>query len=252
MRLTPKNWADFQHYKDRSPPWIKLHKKLLDDRTYQRLPVASRALAPMLWLLASESSDGSFDGSVEELSFRLRCSEEEIQAGLAPLIEKGFFLPLHGDSNALAECLRDAIPEREAEAEKETKEEKPRKRDSSPVCPEDVKEQTWADWLQLRKAKRAPVTATVLEGARSEAGKAGMPLQDFLAIWCRRGTQGLEAAWLRDSDRRNVTQLSEPAWRAEQRQRTQQAAPGVAAGLPAAEFFDVEARTVTPLLRSKP
>lgn len=78
----------------------------------------------------------------------------------------------------------------------------PRKRAATPACPADVNEQTWADWLQLRKAKRAPVTTTVLDGARVEAIKAGMPLQQFLEIWCRRGTQGLEAAWLRDADRR--------------------------------------------------
>lgn len=58
MKLIPRRWSDFQHYKDRRPPWIKLHKALLDDREYQRLPLASRALAPMLWLLASESKDG--------------------------------------------------------------------------------------------------------------------------------------------------------------------------------------------------
>ena len=30
-RLHIKNWGEFQHYKKRNPPWIKLHKKLLDD-----------------------------------------------------------------------------------------------------------------------------------------------------------------------------------------------------------------------------
>lgn len=253
MRLIPKNWASFQHYKDRSPPWIKLHKNLLDDRTFQRLPIASRALAPMLWLLASESSDGSFDGSIEELSFRLRTTDDEIRSGLTPLIHKGFFLPAHGDSDALAECLQAATPEREAETEakKEGEGEAPRKRVTPAAVPrpDDVFDQTWADWLQLRKAKRAPVTATVLDGARAEAAKAGMPLQEFLAIWCRRGSQTLEASWLRDSDRRPQQQPAEPAWRSEQRQRTQLAAPGVAAGAAlAADFFDVEARPLTPAL----
>jgi hypothetical protein len=40
---------------------------------------------------------------------------------------------------------------------------------------------------------------------------------------------------------------AEPSWRAEQRQRTQQAAPGVAAYKPADQFFlDVKATDVTP------
>lgn len=67
--------------------------------------------------------------------------------------------------------------------------------------PDDVSEQTWMDWRQLRKAKRAPVTETVVDGARVEATKAGMSLEDFLKVWCRRGSQGLEAAWLRPHER---------------------------------------------------
>lgn len=48
--------------------------------------------------------------------------------------------------------------------------------------------------------------------------------------------------------------LAEPEWRAEQRQRTQIAAPGVAAGAPASQFFiDVDARQVaTPALTRSP
>lgn len=71
----------------------------------------------------------------------------------------------------------------------------------SPVDkPEDVTDQTWADWLQLRKAKKAPVTATVVNGARREAEKANMPLENFLATWCARGSQGLQADWLKPAE----------------------------------------------------
>lgn len=103
--------------------------------------------------------------------------------------------------------------------------------------PDDVTERTWMDWQQLRRAKRAPVTETVVEGARAEAGKAGLDLEAFLRIWCRRGSQGLEAAWLKPEERGPP---AEPAWRTEQRQRTQIAAPGVASGKPAPEFFEME------------
>ena len=67
--------------------------------------------------------------------------------------------------------------------------------------PADVDEQTWKDWLQLRKTKRAPVTETVIRGIRGEAHEAGMNLETFLQIWCRRGSQGLEASWLKQADR---------------------------------------------------
>lgn len=71
--------------------------------------------------------------------------------------------------------------------------------------PDDVDPQTWADWLALRKAKKAPVTETVLNGAKREADKAGMTLEAFLQVWCRRGTQGLEADWLKDHERGKPT-----------------------------------------------
>jgi hypothetical protein len=116
MTLTVKNWRVFQHYKDRSPPWIKLQKTLLDDFVFQRLPLASKALAPMLWLLASESDDGSLPSSVEEIAFRLRWPEKDIFAGLKPLIEKGFLIDA---SNPLADCKQSATSETEGETEKE-------------------------------------------------------------------------------------------------------------------------------------
>jgi hypothetical protein len=81
------------------------------------LPTASKALAPLLWLLASESADGNFDGSIEELMFRLRMSESDIKTGLKSLIDKGFFVE---DSAMLAKCKRVAIPETETETETET------------------------------------------------------------------------------------------------------------------------------------
>lgn len=82
-------------------------------------------------------------------------------------------------------------------------EETPRKRDAAPQVekPSDVEQQTWADWLALRKSKKAPVTETVLAGASSEAGKAGMTLDAFLKVWCLRGSQGLEASWLKPEER---------------------------------------------------
>lgn len=68
------------------------------------------------------------------------------------------------------------------------------------ACPDDVDQQVWADWLTLRKTKKAPVTETVVSGARAEARKAGMTMDAFLRIWCTRGSQGLQADWLRPDE----------------------------------------------------
>ena len=116
-KLIPKNWASHQHYKNRLPPWIKLHRELLNDRSFMCLPLASKAIAPLLWLLASESETGEFSGNIQELSFRLRMTEKEIVDGLKPLINNGFFVDASG---VLADCLQLATPETERERETET------------------------------------------------------------------------------------------------------------------------------------
>lgn len=205
MILVPKKWADFQHYKDRCPPWIKLHSDLLNDRVFMRLPLASKALAPLLWLLASESKDGRFDASLDELEFRLRLSRSDIEIGLKSLIDKGFFLDA---STMLAPCLQVAIPETERETEKEESKQERAKRSPTIDKPSDVEKQTWDDWCQLRKAKKATVTHTVINGARKEAEKAGISFEDFLQIWCRRGSQGLEASWLKPDEIRPLAKSS--------------------------------------------
>jgi len=66
------------------------------------------------------------------------------------------------------------------------------------ACPPDVGQQVWQDWLQLRKAKKASVTETVVEGARKEARKSGWSLEEVLVEWCTRGSQGLKAEWIKD------------------------------------------------------
>lgn len=67
--------------------------------------------------------------------------------------------------------------------------------------PDDVTEQVWQDWCALRKAKRATVSETVVAGARDEAALAGLTLDRFLAVWCMRGSQGLQASWLKPEER---------------------------------------------------
>lgn len=111
-----------------------------------------------------------------------------------------------------------ALPPRERDAKNDTgtgtnlreeKEKAPRKRSADPECPADVDSQVWSDWLALRRKKRAPVTATVIDGAQSEAAKAGMGLDAFLRVWCRRGSQGLEADWLKPNEREGAMTFRE-------------------------------------------
>lgn len=119
-KIRIKNWSSFQHYKERRPPWIKLHRELLDNYEFHCLPIASRALAPMLWLLAAESADGSIDHDPKMISFRLRMTEVELNQGLQPLIDSGFVNVEQDAGKALAACKQDPMPETEGEAEEKT------------------------------------------------------------------------------------------------------------------------------------
>lgn len=51
--LSIKNYGQYQHYKQRNPPWIKLHLSLLDDPDFLDLPDASKWHYVGLLLLAS-------------------------------------------------------------------------------------------------------------------------------------------------------------------------------------------------------
>jgi len=118
MSYVVKNWKDHQHYKNRRPPWIKLHRTLLDDCNYLRLQPASRALAPLMWLLASEGINGVVEGEAAELAFRLRLTESEVQDGLNGLLSIGYITRYSDASAMLAPCKQEARLETETETEK--------------------------------------------------------------------------------------------------------------------------------------
>lgn len=78
-----KNWSQFQHFKDRRPPWIKLYRDILDDIEWHELDPRSAKVLVMLWLIASEN-DGSLP-DVKRLAFRLRMTEKDTEASLIKL-----------------------------------------------------------------------------------------------------------------------------------------------------------------------
>lgn len=107
------------------------------------------------------------------------------------------------------------------------------------ACPSDVGLQEWNDWLALRKAKKAPVTETVVKSARKEAEKAGISFNAFLTIWCARGSQGLEASWLKSDEKQSQT---ETVYQRSMRLKMQEAVPSIAKQSPepyqdASDFF---------------
>jgi hypothetical protein len=97
----------------------------------------------------------------------------------------------------------------------------------------------WRLFCQTERPELDPehVAAKFADFWHGKPGKSGTKL-DWLATWRN---------WVREErgpPRLRAVSPAEPGWRAEQRQRTQLAAPGVAAQ-PASDFFDAEVKRVT-------
>lgn len=96
------NWANFQQYKDRNPPWIKLHKQLLQNREWEELSGDAAKLLVELWLLASESKDGTITVATDDLAWRCRRETEQVAALLVELEIGGFLdLSVHDASTVI-------------------------------------------------------------------------------------------------------------------------------------------------------
>lgn len=110
MKYRVKNWRQFQHYKDRNPPWIKLHFSMLASSDWVMLDDASRVLAIACMLIASRN-DGEIDGSEAGLGYLQRVAYLNKKPNLSALISCGFLEP----ASECKQMLADARPETETE-----------------------------------------------------------------------------------------------------------------------------------------
>jgi uncharacterized protein YdaU (DUF1376 family) len=73
------------------------------------------------------------------------------------------------------------------------------------TIPSGVSLSTWQDFIQIRKSKKAAVTASAIKGIDREAAKAGWTLEQALVECCARGWAGFKAEWV-NKDQGNKTQ----------------------------------------------
>jgi hypothetical protein len=62
--------------------------------------------------------------------------------------------------------------------------------------PESVSEQVWKDWLVIRKNKGAPLTETAWSLMKSQAAKAGWPIEKAIEECCLRTWASFKADWV--------------------------------------------------------
>lgn len=119
MKLRVTGWHDYQHYKDRAPPWIKLHNTLLTSEFWVMGDDASRTLAIVCMLLASRSKDG--DGTFNaDPKYVQRYGYLNQDPDFKPLIQYGFLEVVQDASTTLAPCNTEKR-RGETETEKEGK-----------------------------------------------------------------------------------------------------------------------------------
>ena len=204
-------------------PWFRLYSEFAHDPKIQMLSEAmQRRYVMLMCLRCSETLETLHE---TEIAFQLRLSEAELIETKQLFISKKFIdkqwnllnwdkrqfvsdsstsrVRKHRDKKKQPSNDDETLQKRQSNAidtDTDT-DKKQRTKATSVACPPDVDQQIWDDWKQLRKAKKAPVTETVVSSARKEASKANMSFSDFLSVWCARGSQGLQADWLKPEEK---------------------------------------------------
>jgi uncharacterized short protein YbdD (DUF466 family) len=157
----------FQHYKDRSPPWIKLHASTLDDYAFLRLTDAQKWHLVGLWILASKL-ENALPNDEAWLAQKIGAQSE---FAMQPLVDAGFVVLAKRKHNARrlqAKCS----PRRDrGETEGETEvysEHFLLAWDRYPRRPNNNKADAWAAWsARLKDGEQAE---RMLAGVEAYAG----------------------------------------------------------------------------------
>ena len=109
------DWEKHQHYKTRTPPWIKLHRKLLTNPIFLRADGDAVKILTIVWLVASENH-GIVEKSPADLAFVYPLTVKPRARSLIYWHDNNF---LKCASNVLAWCKQHACLEEETETEGE-------------------------------------------------------------------------------------------------------------------------------------
>lgn len=103
--LAIKNFALYQHYRNRNPPWIKLYGDVLSDAAFLQMPEAAQAQLVKLWILASQLGH-PLPNNPKLLAGRIGTTG---RFHLAVMIAAGFIIPCEqGASELLDSGYQDA------------------------------------------------------------------------------------------------------------------------------------------------
>lgn len=139
--LSVTKFDEYQHYKNRKPPWVKFYVSLLDPHhPLNELPIVTRYVFDRLLLLAAEY-DNAIPNDSELIAKLLRVPPGDCAESLASL-EKGRWIKVTRTKRRASKgASKIAPPETEREAEKEP-----------PYSPPSPTPET--EWANARKAEK--------------------------------------------------------------------------------------------------
>lgn len=166
MRYRIIGWHEYQHYKDRCPPWIKLHNAMLTLEVWVMGTDQTRTLAIACMLLAArdKANDGSFNGDPEYVK---RFGYLNSKPDFKQLIEFSFIEELQDASTALAKCNT------EKRREEKRKDIKPTSAKSA------ITIETFINNCDEAKERKIPEDDPVFDFA----DKAGIPIEMVQVCW---------------------------------------------------------------------
>jgi len=168
--LRVKNWEEFQHYKDRNPPWIKLHRKVLDDYDMACLQDASRLHLMLIWVLASQMENRiPYDAAWVQNRIGAKT-----KVNLKELIDRGFLILERDASTPIAGCTT------ETEAETEGVVRKPPRK----ISLDELSIEHNAEWLLLKRQDGRYLNhdeVFILEKFKNYCKSKGKTYADYLA-----------------------------------------------------------------------
>ena len=155
-------WGEFQHYKDRSPPWIKLHKSMLASETWVTLDDASRVLAIACMLLAADTDNKT----PLNLAYIKRVAYLNSEPDFSALIATGFVEIIEENDVSLADASSVLAKRTECPPEERRGEEK-----AEFVLPDWIPADSWAGFEEARRKMKKPMTDRARKLAVAELEK---------------------------------------------------------------------------------
>lgn len=196
--------------------WFRFHADAMRNPKVARL--SDKEFRLWVELLAVACENDGFIAPLDDLKHVLKRRLDHLSTGVERLISIGLIDPLEGGyephgwakNQYKSDVSTDRVQKHRAkrnvsetppDTETDTDINNPiipfeEKRVKGPAKPDGVQEQTWRDFLDLRRKKRAPVTETALAGLAREAAKAGWPLEQVLAESVLRGWQSFKSDWV--------------------------------------------------------